>query len=183
MMRFWQQRIKSGLATEHPEFDERMSALRRGLKDMVKKRFSGSLAIRMVDSGSCNACEAECNALSNPYYDLERLGIHFVASPRHADVMLLSGVLTFNMFPHVLDAYEQIPSPKWVITLGDCPMMKAPFEKGFAIKGPAGEHLDVDYHIPGCPPSPTEIIEGLLDFLSQEASNAIDLRRQTNKSV
>lgn len=74
----------------------------------------------MVDSGSCNACEAECNALSNPYYDLERLGIYFVASPRHADVMLLSGVMTLNMLPHAKDAYEQMSSPKWVITLGDC---------------------------------------------------------------
>ncbi len=165
MMRFWQQRIKRGIVTEHPEFDEEIAAIRRQIKDEVKKSFAGSLAIRMVDSGSCNACEAECNALSNPYYDLERLGIHFVASPRHADVMLLSGVLTYNMLPHVLDAWEQIPSPKWLITLGDCPAMQAPFSPTFAIKGPAGEHLPVAYHIPGCPPSPEAIMRGLLEFL------------------
>ncbi len=167
MIQFWEKRLQTGIVTEHKEYDERMKALRRELKDAVKKKFAGSLAIRMVDSGSCNACEAECNALSNPYYDLERLGIAFVASPRHADVMLLSGVLTFNMLPHVLDAYAQIPAPKWVITLGDCPVMQAPFEKGFAIEGPAGEHLPIAHHIPGCPPSPDAIIEGLLTFLGK----------------
>ncbi|ADV47088.1 NADH-quinone oxidoreductase subunit B family protein [Nitratifractor salsuginis] len=165
MLKYWQKRFQTGVLTEHPEFDERMKELRKRLRDEVKRKFAGSLAIRMVDSGSCNACEAECNALSNPYYDLERLGIHFVASPRHADLMLLSGVLTFNMLPHVLDAWEQIPEPKWCITLGDCPAMQAPFEHTFAVTAPASEHLPVAHHIPGCPPSPDRIIEGLLEFL------------------
>ena len=142
-----------------------MRRLRQSLKDEVAKKFAGSLAIRMVDSGSCNACEAECNALSNPYYDLDRLGIYFVASPRHADVMLLSGLMTFNMTPHVLDAYKQMPEPKWVITLGDCPAMAAPYEKTFAINAPAEAHLPIAHHIPGCPPEPIEIIKGLLAFL------------------
>jgi Ni,Fe-hydrogenase III small subunit len=167
MMTFWKNRIETGILTEHPEFDENLDAIRKELQNRIEKDFAGSLAIRMVDSGSCNACEAECNALSNPYYDLERLGIRFVASPRHADVMLLSGLMTFNMTPHVLDAYQQMPEPKWVITLGDCPVMAAPFEKTFAIKGPAGEHLPVAHHIPGCPPSPEQIIEGLLAFLKK----------------
>jgi Ni,Fe-hydrogenase III small subunit len=122
------------------------------------------LAIRMVDSGSCNAREAECNALSNPYYDLERLGIHFVASPRHADMMLLSGVLTFDMLPHVLDAWEQIPEPKWCITLGDCPVMQAPFERSFAITVSASEHLPVAYHIPGCPRARSGLSKGFWAF-------------------
>jgi Ni,Fe-hydrogenase III small subunit len=142
-----------------------MRRLRQSLKDEVSKKFAGSLAIRMVDSGSCNACEAECNALSNPYYDLERLGIYFVASPRHADVMLLSGLMTFNMTPHVLDAYKQMPEPKWVVTLGDCPAMVAPYEKTFAINAPAEAYLPIAHHIPGCPPEPIEIIKGLLAFL------------------
>ncbi len=167
MIRFWNKRLKTGILTEAPDIDEELAALRKSLKDEVKKKFAGSLAIRMVDSGSCNACEAECNALSNPYYDLERLGIYFVASPRHADVMLLSGLMTFNMTPHVLDAYEQMPEPKWVITLGDCPAMQAPFEKTFAINAPATEHLPVAHHIPGCPPAPDEIIRGLLAFLKK----------------
>ena len=165
MFRYWQRRFKTGVLTENPQLDERLTVLRKRLKKGIAKHFAGSLAIRMVDSGSCNACEAECNALSNPYYDLERLGIHFVASPRHADVMLLSGVLTMNMLPHVLDAWEQIPEPKWCITLGDCPVLQSPIERTFAVKGPAGEHLPVAYHIPGCPPSPEAILEGLVGFL------------------
>ncbi len=167
MLRYWQKRFRTGVLTERPEFDARMKELRKRLKKGIAKHFAGSLAIRMVDSGSCNACEAECNALSNPYYDLERLGIRFVASPRHADVMLLSGVLTFNMLPHVLDAWEQIPEPKWCITLGDCPVMEAPFTRTFTIEAPATEHLPVVHHIPGCPPSPERIIEGLLEFLEK----------------
>jgi len=169
MIKFWNKRIKLGVVTENPELEDDIKAIQKEIKDHVKKKFAGSLALRMVDSGSCNACEAECNALSNPYYDLERLGIYFVASPRHADVMLLSGVMTFNMQPHVLEAYEQIPEPKWVITLGDCPAMMAPFEKTFAITAPAEQHLKVTHHIEGCPPDPKEIMQGLLEFLRKIA--------------
>ncbi len=165
MIKFWQKRAELGILTEDVAVEEELKAIQKEIKEQVKKKFAGSLAIRMVDSGSCNACEAECNALSNPYYDLERLGIYFVASPRHADVMLLSGVMTFNMTPHALEAYEQIPEPKWVITLGDCPVMQAPFEQTFAIKAPAENHLKVTHHIAGCPPTPLEIIKGLLEFL------------------
>ncbi|WP_456323418.1 NADH-quinone oxidoreductase subunit B family protein [Hydrogenimonas sp.] len=167
MIRFWNRRLKSSILTENPELDEKIQTIRKNIKSEVKKKFAGSLAIRMVDSGSCNACEAECNALSNPYYDLERLGIYFVASPRHADIMLLSGLMTFNMAPHVLDAYRQIPNPKWVVILGDCPMMQAPFEKTFAIETTAKSEIPIAHHIPGCPPSPKEIIEGLLEFLQK----------------
>jgi len=165
MIAFWNRRIQSGLLTENPEHDSELRKIRKEIKNQVKKKFAGSLAIRMVDSGSCNACEAECNALSNPYYDLERLGIYFVASPRHADVMLLSGLMTFNMTPHVLDAYKQIPAPKWVISMGDCPVMQAPFEQTYAIKAPVQNHLPITHHIAGCPPNPKEIIEGFLAFL------------------
>ncbi|AKF25625.1 hydrogenase [Sulfurovum lithotrophicum] len=167
MIQFWNKRVKEGILTENTALDKELEAIKRKIKENVKKKFAGSLAIRMVDSGSCNACEAECNALSNPYYDLERLGIYFVASPRHADVMLLSGLMTFNMTPHVLEAYKQMPEPKWVITLGACPVMEAPFEKTFAVKAPAADHLPVAHHIPGCPPEPLEIIKGILDFLKK----------------
>ena len=165
MIRFWNKRLKSSVLTENSEVDSELKAIQAEIQDQVKKKFAGSLAIRMVDSGSCNACEAECNALANPYYDLERLGIYFVASPRHADVMLLSGLMTFNMTPHALEAYAQIPEPKWVITLGDCPVMQAPFDKTFAINAPAQDHLPIAHHIAGCPPEPLEIIKGFLAFL------------------
>ena len=167
MIKFWNKRVKEGILTENPEVDKELQVIRKEMKSLISKKFAGSLAIRMVDSGSCNACEAECNALSNPYYDLERLGIYFVASPRHADVMLLSGLMTFNMTPHVLDAYEQIPEPKWVIALGACPMMEAPFEQTFAINASVDKHLPITHYIPGCPPEPIEIIEGLLEFLKK----------------
>lgn len=101
MIRFWQKRTKVGIVTENLEIDIELEIFKKELKSKIAKGFAGSLAIRMVDSGSCNACEAECNALSNPYYDLERLGIYFVASPRHADVLLVSGVDTFNMQHHL----------------------------------------------------------------------------------
>jgi len=165
MIRFVNRRLKSKILTENIDLDYKIKNIQKEIKNQVNKKFAGSLAIRMVDSGSCNGCEAECNALSNPYYNLERLGIYFVASPRHADVMLLSGVLTSNMLSHVMDAYEQIPEPKWIITLGDCPLMQAPFEKTFAIKAPAQNHLPVFHHISGCPPEPKDIMLGLLEFL------------------
>jgi len=165
MIKFWSKRVKLGVLTENPELEDEIKIIQKEIKDRVKKKFAGSLAIRMVDSGSCNACEAECNALANPYYNLERLGIYFVASPRHADVMLLSGVMTFNMYHHALDAYKQIPEPKWVISLGDCPNGDSPFSKTFAIKGLDDDTIPISHHIAGCPPNPTEIIQGLLDFL------------------
>jgi len=165
MIRFWKKRLENSIVTEDLERDEEMAVLRKKLKDGVHAKFAGSLAIRMVSAGSCNACEAECNAMSNPYYDLERLGIYFVASPRHADVMMLSGVMTANMLPHALDAYEQIPNPKWVITLGDCPAMQSPIEPSFAIKGPSAQHLPITHHIEGCPPNPRQIIKGLVQFI------------------
>ncbi len=167
MIKFWKRRAEKGIITKNRVLEKQLEQIKKEIKQSVNKNFAGSLAIRMVDSGSCNACEAECNALANSYYDLERLGIYFVASPRHADVLLLSGVMTFNMTPHVKDAYEQIPAPKWVISLGDCPLMQAPFEASYAINAPAEKHLLIAHHIHGCPPSPLEIMQGLLEFLKK----------------
>ncbi|MFK5881713.1 MAG: hydrogenase [Sulfurospirillum sp.] len=165
MIKFWQKRVESKVSTQNLEFDSEIEHIRKELKNKINKKFARSLSIRMVSSGSCNACEAECNALSNPYYDLERLGIHFVASPRHADVMLLSGVVSINMYHHVLDAYHQMPQPSYIITLGDCPILDGVFKKSFAIKGVKSLELPIAYHIQGCPPEPKEIISGLLEFL------------------
>lgn len=167
MLRFWKKRINEGLKTEDLEVDNEIKKIKKDIKESIKKKFAGSLAIRMVDSGSCNACEAECNALTNPYYDLERLGIYFVASPRHADVLLVSGVNTFNMQHHLIEVYEQLPSPKWVITLGDCPLNLSSFDKTFAIKGEVEKILPVTHHIEGCPPEPAFIIKGFLEFLKK----------------
>ncbi len=165
MIKFWQRRVENSIVTRHLEFDKDLEDIKKELKSKIAKKFAGSLAIRMVSSGSCNACEAECNALSNPYYDLQRLGIHFVASPRHADVMLLSGVVSVNMYHHVLEVYHQMPQPAYIITLGDCPLLEGVFKENFAIKGADSLKLPISHHIRGCPPEPKEIIRGLLDFL------------------
>jgi len=165
MIKFWQKRVQNPIATKHLEFDSEIKKIRKELKSSIGKKFAGSLAIRMVSAGSCNACEAECNALSNPYYDLERLGIHFVASPRHADVMLLSGVVSTNMYHHVIDAYHQMPQPSYIITVGDCPVLDGVFKENFAIQGAKSLKLPISHHIKGCPPTPDEIIKGLLEFL------------------
>ena len=162
MINFIRKRMQTGILTEQ---NDNIKQIKKEIYNLVHKKFAGSLAIRMVDSGSCNACEAECNALTNPYYDIESLGIYFVASPRHADVLLVSGLLTFNMYHHLLEAQEQVPAPKWVITLGDCPIMQGAFEKTYAILAPVKDHLKVSYHISGCPPQPDDIIKGLLEFL------------------
>jgi len=165
MIKFWQRRAKESIVTTNLEFDSELDDLKKELKNKINKRFAGSLAVRMVSSGSCNACEAECNALSNPYYDLDRLGIHFVASPRHADVMLLSGVVSINMYHHVLEVYNQIPKPSYIITLGDCPPLNGVFQENFAIKGASSLDLPIAQHINGCPPEPKEIIKGFLEFI------------------
>ncbi|NOX16032.1 MAG: hydrogenase [Epsilonproteobacteria bacterium] len=165
MIKFWQERVKNPISTKNLECDSKLKEIKKELKSVIGKKFAGSLAIRMVSSGSCNACEAECNALSNPYYNLERLCMHFVASPRHADIILLSGVVSANMYHHILNVYQQMPQPAYIVTLGDCPLLQGVFQENFAIKGAKSLGLPIAYHINGCPPNPQEIITGLLEFL------------------
>lgn len=165
MIKFWQKRIQGSLLTRNLELDDKLKDIKKELKDTIAKKFAGSLSIRMVSAGSCNACEAECNALSNPYYNFERLGIRFVASPRHADVILLSGVVSTNMYHHVIDVYHQMPQPAYIIALGSCPLLEGVFKENFAIQGAKSLNLPIAHHIKGCPPTPNEIIKGLLEFL------------------
>jgi NADH-quinone oxidoreductase B subunit len=128
----------------------------------MRRRLGRSLAIRVVDAGSCNACELELNALNNPFYDLERFGIHLVASPRHADVLVVTGPVTRNMAEALRRTYEAMPNPKWVVAVGDCAIDGGCFAGSPAVLGGVHHVLPVDLHIPGCPPSPTAILEGLL---------------------
>ncbi len=167
MIKFWQKRVKSPLMTKNLETDNELKKLQKKLKNEIQKKFARSLYIRMVSAGSCNACEAECNALSNPYYDLERFGIRFVASPRHADMILLSGVVSINMYHHILDTYHQMPKPSFVVTLGDCPAMEGVFKENFAIYGANSLEIPILHHIQGCPPSPDKIIKGLLEAITK----------------
>ena len=120
------------------------------------------LSIRHVDAGSCNGCELEIHALGNAFYDIERFGLRFVASPRHADVLLVTGPVTLNMREAVLRTYNATPAPKWVIASGACAIDGHVFKGSYAIAGGAGDVLPVDVSIPGCPPSPKALMKGLL---------------------
>lgn len=136
------------------------------LKDLILRRFGRSLHIRQVDTGSCGACLSEITACSNPVYDIQRFGINFVASPRHADCLLVTGPVSRNMAKALRSTYEAMPEPKFVITLGDCALDGGVFKDSYYISGPASAIVPVALHIPGCPPDPETIIKSLLAFLS-----------------
>jgi Ni,Fe-hydrogenase III small subunit len=137
----------------------------RALHHAARARLGRSLAIREVDAGSCNGCELEIHALGNAFYDLERFGLRFVASPRHADVLLVTGPVTRNMREALERTWRATPDPKWVIAVGDCARDGGCFAGCYAVTGGVAEVIPVDLHIPGCPPSPTEILKGLLTLL------------------
>jgi Ni,Fe-hydrogenase III small subunit len=152
--------------------DAAVDELAANLDRAARRRLGRSLAIREVDAGSCNACELEIHALNNPFYDLERFGIRFVASPRHADVLLVTGPVTKNMHEALERTYQATPDPKWVVALGDCARDGGCFKGSYAVVGGVSEVVPVDLHIPGCPPSPTKILQGLLALLEQESREA-----------
>jgi Ni,Fe-hydrogenase III small subunit len=140
--------------------------LAQSLERAARARLGRSLAIRHVDAGSCNGCELEMQALGNAFYDLERLGLHFVASPRHADVLTVSGPVTKNMREALLRTYDAMPDPKWVVAIGRCAGDGGLFAGSYAVAGGVKEVLPVDLHIRGCPPSPTDILKGLIALLA-----------------
>lgn len=133
----------------------------------LDRRFSGSLAIRQVDAGSCNACELEIHALNNPYYAIERFGVHFVASPRHADVLLVTGPVSRHMQAALRRTWEAMASPKWVIAAGDCACSGGEFGESYASCGAVENVIPVDVTIPGCPPTPVDLLLGIRQFLGQ----------------
>ncbi len=128
-------------------------------------RLGRSLSIRQVDAGSCNGCELEIHALSNAFYDLERLGLRFVASPRHADVLMVTGPVTKSMREALLRTYMATPDPKWVVAIGNCAVDGGLFAASYAVAGGVKDAIPVDLHIPGCPPTPLEILGGLIVLL------------------
>ena len=151
-----------------PEPDAAMRAeLARAVEARARQRLGRSLSIRQIDAGSCNGCELEIHALSNAYYDLERFGLHFVASPRHADVLLVTGPVTKNMREALERTYNGTPDPKWVIAVGDCAADGGCFAGSYACLGGVSNVVPVDLHIKGCPPDPTELLKGLMALLDQ----------------
>ena len=131
----------------------------------AQAKLGRSLAIRQVDAGSCNGCELEIHALSNAFYDLERFGLRFVASPRHADVLLVTGPVTKNMREALERTYNATPDPKWVVAVGGCAVDGGIFAGSYACVGGVSEVVPVDLHVKGCPPSPTDLLRGLLALL------------------
>ena len=131
----------------------------------ARRKLGRSLSIREVDAGSCNSCELEIHALNNAFYDLERFGLRFVASPRHADVLLVTGPLAANMREALERTWRATPDPKWVVAVGDCAVDGGLFAGSYACVGGISAAVPVDLHIRGCPPSPTQLLKGLLALL------------------
>jgi Ni,Fe-hydrogenase III small subunit len=158
--------MRGPLTEAPPEPDEAtLAALALRVKRAAHARLGRSLAIRHVDAGSCNGCELELHALGNAFYDLERFGLHFVASPRHADVLTVTGPPTRNMCQALERTYAAMPDPKWVVAIGGCTADGGCFAGSYAVLGGLSQVIPVDLHIPGCPPSPLAILKGLLALL------------------
>jgi Ni,Fe-hydrogenase III small subunit len=152
--------------------DAAVAELAERVKQVSRKRLGRTLAIREVDAGSCNGCELEIHALNNVLYDLERFGLRFVASPRHADVLLVTGPVTSNMREALERTYQATPDPKWVVAIGDCARDGGLFAGSYAIVGGVSQVLPVDLHIRGCPPSPIALLKGLLALLESVTAEA-----------
>jgi Ni,Fe-hydrogenase III small subunit len=142
-----------------------LAELAQSVNRAALARLGRSLSIREVDAGSCNGCELEIHALNNAFYDLERFGLRFVASPRHADVLMVTGPVTKNMREALLRTYNATPDPKWVVAVGACAVDGGIFAGSYAVAGGVSETIPVDLHIRGCPPTPTQLLSGLLALL------------------
>jgi len=161
--------LTHGPLTELPPSpdDAALAELAASVNRAACRRLGRSLAIREVDAGSCNGCELEIHALNNAFYDLERFGLRFVASPRHADVLLVTGPVTRNMREALERTYNATPDPKWVVAVGGCAADGGIFAGSYGIVGGVNAVVPVDLHIPGCPPSPLQLLKGLLALLGK----------------
>lgn len=167
MRRMLMENLLRGSLTENapaPD-DAALAQLARDLDSAARRRLGRSLSIREVDAGSCNGCELEIHALNNPFYDLERLGLRFVASPRHADVLMVTGPVTRNMREALERTYAATPDPKWVVAVGDCAIDGGLFAASYAVVGGVSAVVPVDLHIRGCPPRPEQLLAGLLALI------------------
>ena len=160
--------MRRPLTEAPPAADEAgLAELATSLDRAARRKLGRSLAIREVDAGSCNGCELEIHALNNAFYDLERFGLRFVASPRHADVLMVTGPVTKNMREALERTYRATPDPKWVVAVGDCAVNGGLFAGSYAVVGGVGDVIPVDLHIRGCPPTPTDLLKGLLALLER----------------
>jgi Ni,Fe-hydrogenase III small subunit len=163
MYQILKQIAKTGIRTEPPPApDETLRVTTERLKDEVLRWFAGALTIRHVDAGSCNGCELEIHATNNPYYNLEGLGIRFVASPRHADMLLVTGPVSRHMETALRRTFDATPEPRLVVALGDCGCTGGLFGESYASCGRVANVIPVDVAVPGCPPTPAAIMQGIL---------------------
>lgn len=161
--------FKIGVVTEAyiPNENSHLEYIGDACKKIIDAKFSGSLAIRQVDAGSCNGCELEIHALNNPFYSIERFNIHFVASPRHADLLLVTGPVSRHMESALIATYEATPNPKLVLAVGDCGACGGEFGCSYASCGAVANIIPVDGIIHGCPPTPAALLQGILELLQK----------------
>ena len=167
MFKILKQIAVTGIKTEAPPpVDEALRTTRERLHDDILRYFAGALTIRHVDAGSCNGCELEIHALNNPLYNIEGLGIKFVASPRHADLLLVTGPVARNMELALKRTYDATPDPKLVVAIGDCGCTGGIFGESYASAGRVANVIPVDVAVPGCPPHPNRILAGILTAIA-----------------
>ena len=168
MPALFQKIFKTGIVTEPLSPDEvETFALMKAIDSQTRRLLGRSLAIREVDAGSCNGCEIEITGLTSPVYDAERFGIHFVASPRHADLLLVTGPVTRNMEVALIKTYEATPDPKLVVAAGDCARTCGVFKGSYAVAGSVDQFIPVDVYVSGCPPEPNDLLRGILAALGR----------------
>ncbi len=169
MIKILHQIFRTGIVTEPlpAGVQDEIKVIGQELEEAIRRRFHGSLTIRAVDAGSCNACELELHAMNNPIYNCERFGIHFTASPRFADMLLVTGPATRNMEIALRRTYNAMPPPKLVVAVGDCGCDGGIFGEGYASLGGIGKILRVDACIKGCPPKPADILRGILGVINK----------------
>ncbi|BCB95688.1 hydrogenase/oxidoreductase subunit [Dissulfurispira thermophila] len=167
MIRILHQIFRTGIVTEplSQVIEEEIKVVGAKIEDAIKQCFRGSLTIRQVDAGSCNGCELEIHAMNNPIYNCERFGIHFTASPRFADMLLVTGPVSRNMEVALLRTYNATPPPKLVVAVGDCGCNGGIFGESYASLGRIDRVIPVDVYIPGCPPTPIALLKGILKAL------------------
>jgi Ni,Fe-hydrogenase III small subunit len=167
MFQLLKQIVETGIKTEAALLpNEQLRTIGRRLQQQILKNFAGALTIRHVDAGSCNGCELEINQLNSPYYNPEVLGIRFVASPRHADLLLVTGPVSRNMETALKRTYDATPEPKLVVAIGDCGCSGGIFGENYASCGRVSNVIPVDVAVPGCPPTPAAILQGILTAIS-----------------
>jgi len=178
MFRILKQSLRTGVITEAPPEPDDAELERIGieLRRRIAARFGRSLAIRQVDAGSCNGCELEIHALNNPYHDVERFGVHFVASPRHADALLVTGPVSRHMETALRRTWRATPAPKLVIAAGTCACDGGEFGVSYASCGAVENVIPVDVKIPGCPPTPLDLLKGLLAAIREHGREAAQKR-------